>query len=118
MRFISKRYACRVAKTTRGDPDFDNFTDITLIVPGTKSRFKTEINNSLLLGTEQRANQEDLSSSPRCEKILLRPTEKGEAGVNYVWFLVVHFHLYNGKASQGHVKNNIKIKPAENYIEI
>lgn len=33
MRLISKRKACLVAKTTRGEPDFDNFADITLIEP-------------------------------------------------------------------------------------
>lgn len=27
------RKAWRVAKTTRGEPDFDNFADITLIIP-------------------------------------------------------------------------------------
>lgn len=38
MRPISKRYACRVARTTRGKPDFDNFAVITLIVPVNKLR--------------------------------------------------------------------------------
>lgn len=33
MRFMSKRNACRVARTTRGEPDFDSLADITLIVP-------------------------------------------------------------------------------------
>lgn len=46
LRLISKRYAWRVAKTTRGKPDFDNFADITLIVPGGMSRKeKIQIHN-------------------------------------------------------------------------
>lgn len=33
IRLISNRNAWRVARTTRGEPHFDNFADITLIVP-------------------------------------------------------------------------------------
>lgn len=44
MRFISKRKACRVAKTTRGAPDFDNLADITFIVPDSNS--KSEARNT------------------------------------------------------------------------
>lgn len=40
LRFISKRKAWRVARTTRGEPDLDNFTDITLMVPGKSKKEK------------------------------------------------------------------------------
>lgn len=36
MRLVSKRNACLVARTTRGKPDFDNFADMTLIVPANR----------------------------------------------------------------------------------
>jgi hypothetical protein len=32
-----------VAKTTRGEPDFDSFADITLIVPGMKKNMYNKI---------------------------------------------------------------------------
>lgn len=34
---MSNMKAWRVAKTTSGEPDFDSFADITLMVPGIKN---------------------------------------------------------------------------------